>query len=75
MSQSLLRAALYGLGCVEPGAMDGDVKADIGRFLREIAALEPDAKQRERIEKVATAFEQQGMGAYSEYDRIMSAKE
>jgi hypothetical protein len=74
--RTLLRAALYGLGCVETGAMQTDEqKADVVRFFRETAALESDAKQRERIEKVAAAFEQKGMGAYSEYDKIMSAKE
>lgn len=71
----LLRAALYGLGCVEMGAMNDEQKADAARFFREIAALESDAKQREKIEKVAAAFEQKGMAAYSDYDKIMAARE
>ncbi|MCE9637537.1 MAG: hypothetical protein K8T90_17690, partial [Planctomycetes bacterium] len=73
--KSLLRTALFGLGCFEVRVMDEEQKEDAARFLREIATLEPDAKQREKIEQVAEAFELKGIGAHSDLQRIMSPKE
>jgi RNA polymerase sigma factor (sigma-70 family) len=74
--RSLLRSALYGFGCVEMSTLSTDEgKSDAARFFRDVSALEPDAAQRGRIEKVATAFEQKGGSAFSEFDKIMSAKD
>jgi hypothetical protein len=71
--RSLGRASLYGVPCLPQGGMRTDeAKADAGRFFRGLAALEPDITQRERLEKVATAFETKGWG---DYDKVLSGKE
>jgi len=74
--KTLARAALYGMACVPmTGLQTDEAKADVARFFRDLAGLEPDAPQRGRLEKVAAAFESKGSGAYADFDKIMSAKE
>ena len=73
--RSLARAALYGMGCVGAPLQTDDQKADAGRFFREVAALEPDPVQRERLERIAAAFETRGDGAYQDFDKILAGKE
>ena len=45
------------------------------RFFRETAALESDAKHREKIEKIAAVLEQKGVGAFAEFDKIIYSKD
>jgi hypothetical protein len=73
--KTLTRAALYGMGCVRPGAQTDELKSEAARFFRDLATIEPDTAQRERLERVAQAFETKGMGAYEDYDKIMAGKE
>ena len=73
--RSLVRAATQGMNCVGAPIQTDDQKADAGRFFRGIAALEPDLPLRERIERLAAAFETRGDGAYADIDRILSGKE
>jgi RNA polymerase sigma-70 factor (ECF subfamily) len=72
--KTLARAALYGMGCIAMVQTD-EGKSDAARFFRDLAGLEPDATQRDRLEKVAAAFEQKGAAAYEYYDKIMSEKQ
>lgn len=68
----LCRAAIYGLDCIQKYPRTESLGAEAGWFFREIAAAEPDDVLRERILKVAAAFETDGMGAYNVYDKIMA---
>jgi hypothetical protein len=73
---SLVRSAVYGFDCIQPNALATEEgRSEAARFFRDVSALEPDAGQRGRIEKLAAAFEQKGASAFSEFDKIMSAKD
>jgi hypothetical protein len=73
--KTLSRAALYGLGCIPMSLQTEEQKSDAARFFREVAALESDVIQRDRLEKIATAFETKGVEAFQVYDKIMSGKD
>jgi hypothetical protein len=73
--RSLVRAATQGMNCVGAPIQTDEQKTDAGRFFRGVAALEPDLPLRERIERLAAAFETRGDAAYADIDRILSGKE
>jgi hypothetical protein len=74
--RTLARAACYGLNCVSHATLQSEEqKADAARFFREVAGLEPDATQRGRFERIATAFETKGGMAYQDFDKINSGRE
>ena len=67
----LLRGAFYGLRCITAQHLTEDERAGTARFLREIAALDPDADQRRRIEQLADEAEQNGPTVYQAFRTVM----
>ncbi len=71
--RDLLRGAMHGLGAVSAFVRTDDERADSGRFLRELAALEPHPGQQGRIEALAAAIETGSYNGTAKFREIMYA--
>jgi len=70
--QDLVRAAMYGLNI---GSFTGPLAVDTPKFFRELVPLEPDAAQKERLERLAKLVESGGAKGSMEFDKILYGRD
>jgi hypothetical protein len=70
--QELVRGSMYGLNI---GSFAGPQAAETSKFLRELVPLEPDAAQKERLERLAKLVESGGAKSSQDFDKVLYGRE